>query len=329
MYEETPKISVSIVTGFLGSGKTTLINNLVKQPGMENVALIINEFGEIGLDNFLIESSIENTLLLENGCICCSIRGDLIDTIIGLFTKVENGNIPKFTRIVIETTGLAYPGPIVHTIQGSNVISDKCELSNVVTLVDGTYGADQLAQYQEAITQVAHADLCLISKCDIGSTKKINELEKDLLQINPIVKIKRIEKGQISPDFLFQRVNSSSMNTKILDQHFNEETNNSNHGGISSWSFVSDQTIDEVKFRNWLTMLYTLRPYAMLRMKGVLNFQTGDRSFLIQAVGDKVTDFEVLDSWPLDAIQTRLVLIFKGLTRKAIGASFSRWVLNK
>ena len=119
------RIPISVVTGYLGSGKTTLINHLVRQPGMQATALIINEFGEIGLDHVLVESSFENTLLLENGCICCSIRGDLIDTISDLFAKVGNGQLPPFTRIVIETTGLANPAPIVHAILTNDAVPWK------------------------------------------------------------------------------------------------------------------------------------------------------------------------------------------------------------
>ncbi|MDA0241515.1 MAG: GTP-binding protein, partial [Proteobacteria bacterium] len=136
--EATPnRIPVSVITGFLGSGKTTLIGHLVAQPGMDKTALIINEFGEIGLDNQLVETAVENTLLLENGCICCSIRGDLIDTINDLFAKVENNQIPEFSRILIETTGLADPGPIIKSIQNEIALVRRCRLNNVVTMVDG------------------------------------------------------------------------------------------------------------------------------------------------------------------------------------------------
>ena len=127
------RIPISIVTGFLGSGKTTLINRLVKQVGMDSTALIINEFGEIGLDNLLIESAIENTLLLENGCICCSLRGDLIDTISDLFAKVRNGNIPAFSRIVIETTGLADPSPIVNSLLSETSVTSRCNIIYYIT----------------------------------------------------------------------------------------------------------------------------------------------------------------------------------------------------
>ena len=213
-YNKTP---VSIITGFLGSGKTTLIKALMNQPRMNDIALIINEFGEIGLDNLLVESSIENTLLLENGCICCSIRGDLIDTVIDLFTKVQNKTIPKFSRILIETTGIAQPGPIANCFVVNDVIARKCELHNIITLVDATQGIDQLVLHKEAKIQVAQSDLCLISKCDIGLVQEINELEGDLRKINPIAKIERIENGQVDPITLFQERDSLFVNRHLAD----------------------------------------------------------------------------------------------------------------
>ena len=213
-YNKTP---VSIITGFLGSGKTTLINALINQSRMNDIALIINEFGEIGLDNLLVESSIENTLLLENGCICCSIRGDLIDTVIDLFTKVQNKTIPKFSRILIETTGIAQPGPIANCFVVNDVIARKCELHNIITLVDATQGIDQLVLHKEAKIQVAQSDLCLISKCDIGLVQEINELEGDLRKINPIAKIERIENGQVDPITLFQERDSLFVNRHLAD----------------------------------------------------------------------------------------------------------------
>ena len=133
----------SVVTGFLGSGKTTLINYLVRQEGLGSTALIINEFGEIGIDNLLVETAIENTLLLENGCICCSLRGDLIDTISDLFAKVRNEQIPQFSRVLIETTGLADPGPIINSIQRDKAVIDRCFVDRVITVVDGVQGKAQ------------------------------------------------------------------------------------------------------------------------------------------------------------------------------------------
>src|SRR3954468_8574978 len=133
-------VPVAIITGFLGSGKTTLLRSLIAQPGMANSALIINEFGEVGLDHLLVESSFDNILMLDNGCVCCSIRGDLVDTIGDLFAKGGAGEIPAFSRILIETTGLADPGPIVRDLAEAMSLRGRCHLRRVVVTVDGVLG---------------------------------------------------------------------------------------------------------------------------------------------------------------------------------------------
>ena len=322
-------IPVSIVTGFLGSGKTTLLNFLTAQPEMSDIALIINEFGEVGIDNLLIESSIENTLLLENGCICCSIRGDLVDTISDLFTKVKIGQIPKFKRIVIETTGLANPGPIINSIRNERLVSEKCQLDNVITLVDGMQGTTQLLKYQEVKVQISQADLCLISKCDIVSINKINDLEENLLKINPILSIKKIKNGQVDPEFLFAKKPLGFKPIENLNQHSHKGVDSFAHGAISNWSFEGSNVIDENRFSEWITMLYTLRPFAMLRIKGVVKFKNRRQPVLIQGVGKSIGKIQELDGWPIGLNKTRLILIFNGLSQGSIGASFSRWVLNE
>ena len=163
------QIPVSIITGFLGSGKTTLISTLLNAEEMQNTALIINEFGEIGIDNLLVKSSVENTLLLENGCVCCSIRGDLADTIAGLFAQVENKDIPYFDMILIETTGLAQPGPIVQTIETDISVNNRCRFDKVLTVVDATAIYQQIKLHQEPSTQIIQADLVYLSKTDIST----------------------------------------------------------------------------------------------------------------------------------------------------------------
>jgi G3E family GTPase len=323
------KVPVSIVTGFLGSGKTTLLNCLTVQPGMSDVALIINEFGEVGLDNLLIESSIENTLLLENGCICCSIRGDLVDTISDLFTKVKIGKIPKFKRIVIETTGLANPGPIINSIRNERLVSEKCQLENVITLVDGMHGATQLLKYQEVKVQISQADLCLISKCDLVPINKINDLKENILRINPILNVRKIENGQVDREFLFAQKSLGFRRLEDLNLHSHKGVDSFAHGAISNWSFEGSNDIDEHRFSEWITMIYTLRPYAMLRMKGILKFKNRPQPILIQGVGKSIGKIQELDGWPPGLNKTRLILIFNELSNGSVGASFSRWVLNE
>jgi G3E family GTPase len=327
------RIPISVVTGYLGSGKTTLINHLVRQPGMQATALIINEFGEIGLDHVLVESSFENTLLLENGCICCSIRGDLIDTISDLFAKVGNGQLPPFTRIVIETTGLANPAPIVHAILTNDAVINRCALETVVTLVDGVQGRVHIERHEEAVTQISQADLALVSKVDLCSEDDIAGITNAVLNINPSLDIAAIEHGQIDPDALFLK---SGRHGRDHTHHVHHDEDHDGHdhfqdhrhGDISTWSLVHGAPLDEARLRAWLSMIYSLRPYAMLRLKGYLRLAGYERPLLVQAVGSIISSPEWLDAWPEGKEETRLVLIFKGMTAAAVQTSFRAHVLN-
>ena len=307
------RLPVSIVTGFLGSGKTTLINHLVKQRGMESTALIINEFGEIGLDNLLVESAIENTLLLENGCICCSIRGDLVDTISDLFAKVKNRQIPQFSRILIETTGLADPGPILESMEKETAVTDRCRVDCVVAIVDGLQGTAQTKKFEEAVVQVAHADIGLISKCDLSSIDEIGQLKENLSNINPTLVVRTVKHGQIDPDFLFSGPIQNSAHPVVSGRKDGHKSHRHkvddgefHHGDISSWSFISETPLDEVRLREWLSMVYSLRPYAMLRMKGIIRLSNSDQPTLMEGVGNVVSPPRFLESWPEKQQKTQL-----------------------
>ena len=329
------RLPVSVVTGFLGSGKTTLINYLVRQEGLGSTALIINEFGEIGIDNLLVETAIENTLLLENGCICCSLRGDLIDTICDLFAKVRNEQIPQFSRILIETTGLADPVPIINSIQRDKAVIDRCFVDRVITVVDGVQGKVQTSRYEEAMFQIVQADIGLISKSDLISSDHLNQLMNFLNQTNPTLIIKVVEHGRIDPALLFSDL-VKSPSYPILEEHGNRHKSHhdtaheiaSRHNEIASWSLVYEKPLDEVKLRDWLSMIYSLRPFSLLRMKGIIKLSNSDRPMLLQAVGSVVAPPTWLESWPNSKEETQLVLIFKGLSKEALTKSFHRHVLS-
>ena len=321
------RIPVSVITGFLGSGKTTLLNHLVNQKGMESTVVIVNEFGEVGLDHVLVESAIENVLLLENGCICCSVRGDLVDTICDLFAKAQNAEIPDFTRILIETTGLAYPGPIVQSLQCDEAIIRRCRLDCVITMVDGVQGAVQIIQYEEAATQIAQADIILLSKSDLCAADSLEQLRHDVLRINPAVTIIAVEYGRIDPDRLFR---SAGAERPFAAEHHHHDITNAEHrhGEIMTCALLHEAPIDETRLRHWLAMIYSLRPYAMLRLKGFARLKNSNQPLLIQAVGGVVSPFEWLDNWPDGRPETRLVLIFKGMSPQAVKTSFERHVLS-
>jgi len=328
------RVPLSIITGFLGAGKTTLINHLVTQPGMSDTALIINEFGEIGLDNILVETSIENTLVLENGCICCSIRGDLIDTINDLFAKAENNQIPQFSRILIETTGLADPAPIIKTIQNEVTVINRCTLNNVTTIVDGLQGSPQITQHEEAVLQIVQADLALISKTDLATPEEIEKITGDIHAINPTLIVKGIQHGRIEPDFLFQASakQASQQAENLHNNDFARESGHDHeerHGNVATWSLVHDEPLDEERLRDWLRMIFTLRSFDMLRLKGFVRLENAERPILIQAVGNIFSPPVWLESWPGGEPQTQLVMIFKELSPDIVKKSFHRHVLGQ
>lgn len=319
------RIPVSVITGFLGSGKTTLLNHLVSQSGMESTAVIINEFGEVGLDHVLVESAIENILLLENGCICCSVRGDLIDTICDLFAKVRNAQIPDFTRILIETTGLAYPGPIVESLQCDEAVVRRCRLDCVIAMVDGVQGAAQSTQYDEAATQIAQADIVLLSKSDLCTADSLEQLSRDIVRLNPTATIAAVEFGRIDPGQLFRSAGAERPN---IATHRLASDRVHRHGEIMTCSLLHETPLDEARLRNWLAMIYSLRPHAMLRLKGFARLSNSSKPLFVQAVGGIFSPFEWLDEWPDNKPETRLVFIFKGMSPQAVKKSFQRHVLT-
>ena len=327
------RVPVSVITGFLGSGKTTLLNHLVRQKGMESTVVIVNEFGEVGLDHVLVESVIENVLLLENGCICCSVRGDLVDTICDLFAKARNAQIPDFTRILIETTGLAYPAPIVQSLQCDEAIIGRCRLDCVIAMVDGVQGAAQIIQYEEAATQIAQADIVLLSKSDLCAADSLEQLRNDIVHLNPAVTIIAVEFGRIDPDRLFRSPGAerpfAAAHLTATHHHHDALNGEHRHGEIMTCSLLHEAPLDEARLRQWLAMIYSLRPYAMLRLKGFARLKNSSQPLLIQAVGGVVSPLEWLDKWPDDRPETRLVLIFKGMSPQAVKTSFQRHVLRR
>ena len=188
-------VPVTILTGFLGSGKTTVLNHLLRQPSLADTVVIVNEFGAVGLDHLLIEQAIEDAVLLKNGCICCTVRGDIADTLEVLWQRREAGELPPFRRIVIETTGLADPAPVAHALLAEPGARYACRLDGIVTTVDALHGPLQLDRQPEARRQVAMADRILLTKTDLAEPAGIAETEARVAALNPTAPLRRIVAG--------------------------------------------------------------------------------------------------------------------------------------
>src|SRR5215467_7273741 len=201
--EPSSLIPVTLLTGFLGSGKTTVLNHVLKQPGMAATAVIVNEFGEIGLDHLLVERSSEDVVLLNSGCLCCTVRNDIVDTLTSLFVDRAKGKVPWFTRVVIETTGLADPAPILHTLMTEPIVAARYMLDGVVTTVDAVNGAGTLDRQHEAVKQAAVADRLLLTKNDLAEPATRQAFETRLAALNPSAPLIPVAQGAVDPALLF------------------------------------------------------------------------------------------------------------------------------
>src|SRR6478752_7359541 len=196
-------VPVTIITGFLGSGKTTVLNHLLRQPSLADTVVIVNEFGAVGLDHLLIEQAIEDAVLLKNGCICCTVRGDIADTLETLWQRRESGELPPFRRIAIETTGLADPAPVAHALLAEPGVRYACRLDGLVTTVDALHGPLQLERQPEARRQVAMADRILLTKTDLATPAQIAETEARIATLNATAPLRHVVGGAVDAADVF------------------------------------------------------------------------------------------------------------------------------
>ncbi len=325
-------LPVSVLTGFLGSGKTTVLRYLLGHAAMDETAVIVNEFGEIGLDHLLVEKAEEDTVLLNSGCLCCTVRGDLIDTLRQLFKKRVRREVPPFQRLMIETTGLADPAPILHTLMNDPMLVTRFRLDGVIATVDAVNGGATLGRHQEAVKQAAVADRLLITKTDLAAADAAKALGARLRRLNPAAPILPVVQGEVAPDRLFgaglynPETKSPDVRrwlkaeaydgTQSHDHHGHRHDVNRHDDRIRAFCVSTDRPLNWDRFNSWIEMLITCHGADILRVKGILDVEDLERPMVIHGVQHLFHPPALLDAWPDGERLSRLVFITRGLDRE-------------
>ena len=331
------RIPGTLITGFLGSGKTTLLNALLRHPDMRDTAVIVNEFGEVGLDHLLIETAFEDAVLLKSGCICCTTRGDLVDTLGELFARRERGAIPRFQRVAIETTGLADPAPILHMLMADPAVVERYRLDRVIATIDAANALEQLARQYESAKQAAMADRLVLTKLDLASGREIEAVTTRLRALNPTAPILRASNGAIDPALLFDplaggmaRAESAEMSgarAHHVHAHHHDENDGEHLHGIASWSLKHPGPVQWRRLAAWLEALVSLRGPDLLRLKGLIEVKGRARPVVVHGVQHVLHPARELEAWPDAERGTRLVFITRDITAGSLAASFRASVL--
>lgn len=320
---------VTLLTGFLGSGKTTLLRRLLTDPALANAAVLINEFGEIGLDHHLLERIDDNMVLLQSGCLCCTVRGELSDAIRDLHSKRERGEIAPFDRIVIESTGLADPFPVLSTLKADPVLRHHFKAAGVVTTVDAVNAGAQLSTYRESMRQVAVADLIVLTKTDIAEeaqtelvtslVRRIN-IDAPLMASDDTFNVARMLEGA-------ETAHASSQQSPggfYCDDPGDAPRDAGDHpDGIRSFVLVSEGAVDWTAFGIWLTMLLNRHGDRILRVKGILSLAGEEFPVAIHGVQHLVHPPVHMASWPGGDKRSRIVFIADGISPELIERSFN------
>jgi G3E family GTPase len=330
----TEPIPVTVLTGYLGAGKTTLLNRIVTGAHGKRYAVIVNEFGEIGIDNDLIMDTDEELFEMSNGCICCTVRGDLVRTLHQLL-----GRQGRFDGIVIETTGLADPGPVVQTFFVDPVLQARTSLDSVTTVVDAKHIGLRLADSREAVEQIAFADQIVLNKVELVDAAALVGIEVRLRKLNPLAPIYRTSRAEIALDTLlgrhgFDLAHILSLEPDFLepeaahvhDDHCGHDHHDHDHqhdAGIASVALTAERPLDAEKVETWLNALVATQGQDILRAKGILDVAGADRRLVFQAV-HMLLEGDFQNAWrPDERRYSRLVFIGRNLDRKALEAGFA------
>jgi G3E family GTPase len=317
---------VNLITGFLGSGKTTLLARLLREPALKGAAVLINEFGEVGLDHHLLEVVDDNIVLLQSGCLCCTIRGDLAASMRGLLSKRERGAIPPFDRLLVESTGLADPYPILSTIRADPVLCHHFECGNVIVTVDAVNGLRQLARHGESVRQAAAADRLVVTKTDLCEETATRAVVDRLRALNPFAPIVSAAE-KIAAAGLGLSGKAANVVGRIVpaeQPHRDHHDRHSHHdAGIRSFVVTMDQPIDWTAFGVWLTMLLNRHGEKVLRVKGILNLAGEAKPVAIHGVQRLVHPPVHMKRWPDADRRSRIVFIVDDLDPALIRRSLA------
>jgi G3E family GTPase len=352
---------VNLITGFLGSGKTTLLQRLLRDPALADTAILINEFGEVGLDHHLLERIDETMVLLQSGCLCCTIRGELSSAIKDLHARREGGHVPFFRRLVIESTGLADPFPILSTVHADPVLKHHFRLGNVIATVDAVNGEAHLARQQENARQVAVADRLVLTKTDLADERTTETVISHVRQLNPSAPLWRAPRDPLDAEALlshdtFELAGKSEMAQRWFADEVRPKWHRQGHGhplngldhdtggllssaggahghnpsrhcdGIHAFALVFDKPLDWTILGIWLTMLLNRHGTAVLRVKGILNVAGSPAPVAVHGVQHLVHPPVHMAAWPDEDRRSRLVFIVDGLDRALIERSLSAFL---
>lgn len=307
--ERGAKVPVTVVTGFLGAGKTTLLKRFLDAPEGQGTALVVNEFGATGIDDALVRASADETVLLGNGCLCCITRTDLQQVLRRMVIERERGDLPDFKRIVIETSGLADPSPILQTFATDRALGDMFHIEVVVTVVDAVTGADTLTWSAEARKQVILADRLVITKTDIAGEGASGVLAAQLRTLNRDAGIDAVENGALDPRRLIEPANTAR-NAFVAEAAHSD--------GIGSFVLTDDRPMPWPAFTKAMDVLMTLRGPDLLRVKGFLAVEGCQGPVVVQFVQHLAHPPVELEAWPDGDRQSRVVFITRGIAEPQV-----------
>lgn len=349
MRKNDERIPVTVLTGFLGSGKTTLLQRLLSGEEGAGVAVLMNELGEVSLDNLYIQKMTETTLVLKNGCVCCSMRSDLQKGLRELIDGRTAGTVPPFTRILIETTGLADPTPIAQTLVGDLMLRRQVRLANIITTIDAIFGAGQIDTHAESMRQAAIADRLVLTKTDIAEPEQIEQAKKKIHQVNPVAMVLDANEEESLWPMLFD-IDPFNPDTKSAEvqawlkclpkihvagghrihgetehvHHYHEEHHE--EGDIQTFSIRTEKPLNWTAFCIWLSALIHRHGPQLLRIKGLLNVPDALGPVVLNTVQSHITPPMHLEEWPNEDHSSRIVFIVQGISPDLVEYSLRRFL---